>query len=119
VRQWAAQAAVHERPGHLSAYEDLHLLRPELGHAVQGAAIAEQETGVDARRELIAQMVWGIGERLAGMDTGAPPARLQQSLNQIAVEAGEILLAAERVLADRGWALDQANQALLELARAG
>jgi hypothetical protein len=119
VRQWAAYAAVHERPGHRSAYEDLDLLRPELGHAVQRAAISEQQTGIDARRELIAQMVWGIGERLAGIDTEAPPASLQHSLNQIAVEAGEILLAAERVLADRGWALDQANQALLELVRAG
>jgi hypothetical protein len=119
VRQWAAQAAAHERPGHRSAYEDLDLLRPELGHAVQRAAIEEQETGIDARRELIAQMVWGIGERLAGIDTEAPPASLQHALNHIAVEAGEILLAAERVLADRGWALDQANQALLELVRAG
>jgi hypothetical protein len=119
VRQWAARAAVHERPGHRSAYQQLDLLRPELGRAVQKAAISEQRTGVDAKRELIAQLVWGIGERLAGIDTEAPPASLQDSLNQVAVEAGEILLAAAQVLADPDWALDQANQALLELARAG
>jgi len=119
VRQWAAQAAVHERPGHRSAYEHLDPLRPELGHAVQEAAIAEQKTGADAKRELIVQMVWGIGERLAGIDTEAPPVSVQHSLNQMAVEAGEILLAAGHVLADSRWALDEANQALLELVRAG
>ena len=86
---------------------------------MQEAAIAEQKTGVDAKRELIVQMVWGIGERLAGIDTEAPPVSVQHSLNQMAVEAGEILLAAGHVLADSGWALDEANQALLELVRAG
>jgi hypothetical protein len=119
VRQWAARAAVYERPGRASAYEHLDLLRPELGRAVQKAAISEQRTGIDAKRELIAQLVWGIGERLAGIDTEAPPASLQDSLNQIAVEAGEILLAARQVLADPNWALDEANQALRELVRAG
>jgi hypothetical protein len=64
-------------------------------------------------------LVWGIGERLAGIDTDAPPASLQDSLNQMAVEAGEILLAARQVLADPNWALDEANQALLELVRVG
>ena len=48
-----------------------------------------------------------------------PPASVQHSLNQMAVEAGEIPLAAGHVLADSGWALDEANQALLELVRAG
>jgi hypothetical protein len=110
---------VYERPGHRSAYEQLDLLRPELGRAVQKAAISEQRTGTDAKRELIAQLVWGIGERLAGIDTEAPPVSSQDSLNQMAVEAGEILLAAGQVLADPDWALDQANQALLELVRAG
>jgi hypothetical protein len=119
VRQWAARAAVYERPAHRSAYEQLGPLRPELGPAVREAAISEQNSGIDARRELIAQMVWGIGERLAGIDTEAPPASLQGALNQIAVEAGEILLAAKQLLGDPEWALDEANQALLELARAG
>jgi hypothetical protein len=119
VRQWAARAAVFQRPGHKSAYQQLDLLRPELGPVVQKAAISEQSTGIDAKRELIAQLVWGIGERLAGIDTDAPPASLQDSLNQIAVEAGEILLAARQVLGDPNWALDEANQALLELVRAG
>jgi hypothetical protein len=64
-------------------------------------------------------LVWGIGERLAGIDTDAPPASLQDSLNHMAVEAGEILLAASQVLGDPNWALDEANQALLELVRAG
>jgi hypothetical protein len=86
---------------------------------VRKAAIAEQKTGVDAKRELITQMVRGIGERLAGIDTETPPVSLQHSLNQMAAEAGEILLAAGQVLADPGWTLDEANQALLELVRAG
>ncbi len=115
VRQWAARASAHERPGHRSAYQQLAALRPELGHALQRAANAEQRLGLDARRELIAQMVWGIGERLAGIETGAPPASLQVSLNQMAVEAGEILLAAGQVLADPGWVLDEANDTLREL----
>ena len=82
---------------------------------MQRAAVEEQRTGVDAERELIAQMVWGIGERLAGIDTEAPPASLQHALDQMAVEAGEILLAAGRVLADPAWVLDEANEALREL----
>ena len=82
---------------------------------MQRAAVEEQETGVDAERELIAQMVWGIGERLAAIDTEAPLASLQHALNQMAVEAGEILLAAGRVLADPAWVLDEANEALREL----
>ena len=115
VRQWAARATAHERSEHVSAYERLAPLRPELGAAVQRAAVEEQRTGVDAERELIAQMVWGIGERLAGIDTEAPPASLQHALVQMAVEAGEILLAAGRVLADPAWVLDEANEALREL----
>ncbi len=118
VRQWAAQAASHERKEHGSAYERLPPLKSELGHTLQEAASTEQKTGLDAEHELIAQMVWGIGERLAGIDTAAPPARAQHSLNQMAVESGEILLAAGRVLGDPGWVLDEANQALLELVRA-
>jgi len=119
VRQWAAQAAAYDRPGHRSAYEQLDPLRPELGHAVQEAAIAEQKTGVDAKRELIVQMVWGIGARLAGMDTEAPPVSLQGSLNKMAIEAGEILLAAGDVLPEPSWVLDEANQALHELVGLG
>jgi len=118
VRQWAAQAASHERKEQGSAYERLPPLKPELGHRLQEAASTEQKTGRDAEHELIAQMVWGIGERLAGIDAAAPPARSQHSLNQMAVESGEILLAAGRVLDDPGWVLDEANQALLELVRA-
>jgi hypothetical protein len=115
VRQWAARATAHERPRHRSAYEQLGALRPELGHALQRAANAEQQVGLDARRELIAQMVWGIGQRLSAIDAGAPPASLQVSLNHMAVEAGEILLAAGQVLGDPGWVLDEANETLREL----
>jgi hypothetical protein len=115
VRQWAAHAAGHQPRERTSAYARLSPLRPELGHAVQEAAVAEQKTGVDAERELVAQMVWGIGERLAGIDTEAPPSGLQPALNQMAVEAGEILLAAGRVSADSDWVVDEANEALREL----
>jgi len=119
VRQWAARAGAHPRTDHRSAYALLAPLRPELGQAVQRAAVEEQQTGVDAERELISQMVWGIGERLAAIDTEAPPASLQHALNQMAVEAGEILLAAGRVLADPAWVLDEANEALRELVGVG
>jgi hypothetical protein len=115
VRQWAAQAASHEQRMDGSAYQRLDPLRPEAGHAVQRAAVEELKTGVDAERELIAQMVWGIGERLAGIDTEAPPASLQHSLNKMAVEAGEILLAVGRIRADQDWVVDAANEALREL----
>lgn len=116
VRQWAARATSHGRSGYASAYAQLSPLKPELGHAVQRAANAEQSMGLDAKRELIAQMAWGIGQRLAGIDTEAPPASLQQSLNQMAVEAGEILLTAGQVCADDGWVVEEANDALRELA---
>jgi hypothetical protein len=115
VRQWAARAAVHGRPAHMSAYAHLDPLRPELGHVVQRAAGAEQRTGLDAERELIAQMVWGIGERLAGIDPAAPPASVQHALAQMAVESGEILLAAGRVRTDPTWVTDEANAALRDL----
>jgi hypothetical protein len=117
VREWAAQAAAHERPGRLSSYERLGRLTPELGRAVQEAAIAEQKIGPDAERELIAEMVWGIGERLAGIDMEASLASSQHSLNHVAVEAAEILIAAGRVLADPGWVVTQASDALHDLAR--
>jgi hypothetical protein len=117
VRQWAARAAADERPGHESAYARLPLLRPELGRAVQEAVIAESKASLDAERELIAQMVWGIGGRLAGIDTEAPPLSSQDSLNKMAVEAAEILLAAGRVLADPEWVINEANEALRDLVR--
>jgi hypothetical protein len=117
VRQWAAHAAAHEREDHESVYERLPPLRPELGHAVQKAANTELKMGLDAERELIAQMVWGIGQRLAGIDPKAPPFSSQHSLNQMAVEAAEILLAAGRVLAGPDWVINEANEALLNLIR--
>ena len=82
---------------------------------MQKAANIELKTGVDAERELIAQMVWGIGERLAGIDPDAPPFSSQPSLNQTAVEAAEILLAAGRVLVVPDWVINEANEALLDL----
>jgi hypothetical protein len=118
VRQWAHGAAIHERSEHRSAYGDLPAIGPELGHAVQKAANAELEQGLDAKRELIAQMVWGIGERLAAIDTQAPPSSSQHSLNQIAVEAAEILLAAGLVLPGPDWVIDEANEALRDLSHA-
>jgi uncharacterized membrane protein YccC len=117
VRQWAGHAAEHGLPEHRSAYARLPPLRPELGRDVQKAADAEQRTGPDAERELIAQLVWGIGGRLAGIDTAAPPLSSQHSLNQMAVEAAEILLAAGRVLDRPDWVIDEANEALREMAR--
>jgi len=117
VRQWAARAAAHGRSTEESAYVRLPPLRPGVGHAVQEAADTELETGVDAEHELIAQMVWGIGERLAGIDPEGPPLGSQDSLNQMALEAAEILLAAGRVLADPGWVINAANEALRDLAR--
>jgi hypothetical protein len=84
VRVWATRAAVHEQSGRLSAYERLAPLTPELGRAVKEAAVAEQETGLDAERALIAEMVWGIGERLVGIDTEASLASSQHSLNHMA-----------------------------------
>ena len=119
VRQWAAHAAERDRPEHRSAYAHLPPLRPELGHDVQKASDTEQRTHPDAERELIAQLVWGVGERLAGIDTDAPPLSTQPSLNQIATEAAEILLAAGRVLGDPGWVIDEANEALRDLVDPG
>lgn len=115
VRQWAARAGASARSVRATAYARLGPLRPELGHAVQTAAAEERKAGGSADLDLIAEMVWGIGERLAGIDTAAPPASLQPALNRMAVEAGEILLAAGRVLADPTWLLDEANAALREL----
>ena len=117
VRGWATRAAAHEQPGRLPAYERLAPLTPELGRAVKEAAVAEQKTGLDAERDLIAQMVWGIGERLVGIDTDASLASSQHSLNHMAVQAAEILVAAGRVLADPGWLLGEANEMLRDLAR--
>ena len=117
VRQWAARAASNGRPGHSSAYERLSVLSPELGRAVQEAATTEQTTGLDAEGELIAQAVWGIGERLSGINPEAPPLSYQPSLNKLAAEAAEILLAAGRVFADPKWVVEEAEQALRDLAR--
>ena len=117
VREWAARAAAHEQHGRQTAYQRLHPLTPELGRAVQEAAIAEQKTGLDAERELIAEMAWGIGERLAGIDMEASLASSQHSLNHMAVEAAEILIAAGHVLADPGWLLSEANDMLHDLVR--
>jgi len=117
VRVWATRAAVHEQSGRLSAYERLAPLTPELGRAVKEAAIAEQKTGLDAERDLIAEMVWGIGERLVGIDTEASLASSPHSLNHMAVEAAEILVSAGRVLADPGWLLGEANKMLRDLVR--
>jgi hypothetical protein len=119
VRQWAAHAAEHGLPEHRNAYARLPPLRPELGRDVQKAADTEQRTAPDAERELIAQLVWGVGGRLAGIDTDAPPLSTQPSLNQMAIQAAEILLAAGRVLGDPGWVLDEANEALRDLVDAG
>lgn len=117
VRQWAAHAAEHGRPEHRSAYARLPPLRPELGRDVQRTAETERRTAPDAERELIAQLAWGIGERLAGLDADAPPVSTQPSLNQMATEAAEILLAAGRVLGDPGWVIDEANEALRDFVR--
>jgi hypothetical protein len=117
VRQWAAQAASNGRPGHRSAYERLSLLSLEAGRAVQEAATTEQRTGLDAEGELIAQAVWGIGERLAGIDPEAPPLSYQPSLNRMAAHAAEILLTSGRVLNDPAWVVNEANEALRDLAR--
>lgn len=62
-------------------------------------------------------MVWGIGERLAGIDPKAPPLSYQHSLNKMAVEAAEILLAAGRVLGDPEWVITEADEALRDLVR--
>jgi len=115
VRQWAARATAHGRGEPRTAYELLPPLRPAVGHEVQKAANAEQRAGLDAERELIAQMVWGIGGHLAGVDTEAPPMSTQPALNEIAVRAANVLAAAGRVLVDAGWVVDEANQALLDL----
>jgi len=115
VRQWAAHATEHGQPARRNAYARLPPLRPGLGHDVQHAADAERKKAPDTERESIAQFVWGIGERLAGIDTHAPPLSTQPSLNRMATEAAEILLAAGRVLGDPGWVLDEANEALREL----
>jgi len=117
VREWAARAAADEQSGQRSAYQRLRPLTPELGRAVQEAAVSEQKTGLDAERELIAQMVWGIGERLAAIDTEASLASSQHSLNHMAVEAAEILLGAGRVLGDPDWLLSEANEMLHDLVR--
>lgn len=117
VRQWAAEAASHGRPGHRSAYHRLELVRPELGGELQRAAGAEQSGGLDAERELIAQMVWGIGERLAGIDPQAPPMSQQPALNQMSAEAAEILLAAGRLAGGQERVVQEANEALRELER--
>jgi hypothetical protein len=117
VREWAARAAAHGQSGREAGYRRLRPLTPELGHAVQDAAIAEQRKGLDAERELIAEMVWGIGERLAGIDMEASLASSQHSLNHMAVEAAEILIAAGRVLADPSWLLSEANEMLQDLVR--
>jgi hypothetical protein len=117
VRQWAAHAAEHGQPEHRSAYGRLPPLRPELGHDAQEAADAEQRSAPDAERELIAQLVWGVGERLSGIDANAPPLSTQPSLNRIATEAAEILLAAGRVLGDQSWVIDEANEAVDPVAR--
>jgi hypothetical protein len=119
VRQWAAHAAEYGRPGHRTAYARLPVLQPELGRDVQRAADTEKRTAPDAERELIAQLVWGIGERLAGIDTDAPPLSTQPALNRMATEAAEILLAAGRVLGGPGWAIDEANEALRDLVAPG
>jgi hypothetical protein len=119
VRQWAATAASHGQPGHQSAYARLTVLAPEVGPAVERAAHDEQRALLGAEQELIAQMVWGIGERLTGIDTEAPPVSLQPSLNEIAVRAGEILIATGRILADPNWIVDEANDALRDLVDAG
>jgi hypothetical protein len=117
VRDWASRAAAHEHPGRQTAYQRLHPLTPELGRAVQEAAIAEQKTGLDAELQLIAEMVWGIGERLVGIAMEASLASSQHSLNHVAVEAAEILLAAGRVLGDASWLLSEANEMLRDLVR--
>jgi hypothetical protein len=115
VRQWATRAAEHGRADHKTAYARFGPLRVELGHALQKAAVEERKAAGSADLDLIAEMVWGIGERLAGIDPGAPPVRSQPALNRMAVEAGEILLAAGQVLGDPTWVLDEANEALREL----
>ena len=117
MREWAARAAAHEQSGRQTAYQRLHQLTSELWRAVQEAAIAEQNTGLDAERELIAEMVWGIGERLAGIDAAASLASSQHSLNHMAVEAAEILLAAGRGLADPDWQFSEADEMLRDLVR--
>jgi hypothetical protein len=117
VRQWADQAASLGRKEQQSAYGRLPPLTPELGHAVQKAASTELKRGLDAEQELIAQMVWGMGERLAGLGTEAPPSRSQHALDQIAIEAAEILLAAGRLRSAPVWVVDEANEALRDLAR--
>jgi uncharacterized membrane protein YccC len=115
VRDWAALAASHGHGARGNAYERLDSLIAESGRAVQTAAIQEQKTGLDAQRELVAEMVWGIGERLTGIDEVEPLSRHQAGLNRIAEEAAEILLATGRILEDPDWVLAAANDALAEL----
>jgi hypothetical protein len=117
VRQWAHQAASLERKERQSAYGRLPTLTPELGHAVQQAANTEQKRGLDTEHALIAEMVWGIGERLVGIDTEASSSTSQDALNRMAIRAAEILLAAGRLRHAQGWVIDEANEVLRDLAR--
>ena len=45
--------------------------------------------------------------------------RTQPALNRMATEAAEILLAAARVLGDSAWVINEANEALRDLADPG
>jgi hypothetical protein len=58
-----------------------------------------------------------VGERLVGIDTEASLASSQHSLNHMAVQAAEILVAAGRAVADPGWLLGEANEMLEDLVR--
>ena len=58
-----------------------------------------------------------VGERLVGIDTEASFASSQHSLNHMAVQAAEILVAAGRAVADPGWLLGEANEMLEDLVR--
>ena len=117
VRQWAHQAALLGRTEKQSAYGRLSTLTPELGHAVQKAANSEQKRGLDTEHALIAEMVWGIGERLVGIDSEASSSASQDALNHLAIRAAEILLAAGRLSHAPGWVIDEANEVLRDLAR--
>ena len=117
VRQWADQAASLGREEYQSAYGRLPPLLPALGRSLQKAADTESKRRLDAEHGLIAEMVWGMGERLTGIDPEAPPSRSQHSLNQMAIEAAEILLAAGRLRSAPDWVVDEANEALRDLAR--
>jgi hypothetical protein len=117
IREWAAMAVAHERPGAPNVFEELGpIAKPEDGyHHVEPAARTEQGAAMSSTSRAVADAVREVGEALAEIDTEADVAGNRVALDASGRAAARVLVQASAVLGAWEFVVEQGNRVLADL----